>query len=150
MTLAKLYVGAALAVGVAVFGAASAGAAPLMVSSYSMFNGATGSFDYRDFTYTPCNGVCDVTGASLSGGVGKLTDGVSPALSWYQYGEFTPWVGWDVNQTNGLDPAVTFNFPGVEHINSVTVWVDNTIGYGEDRFAEFGVDRRHGLLDRAR
>ena len=25
---------------------------------------------------------------------------------------------------------MTFNFAGVEHINSVTVWVDNTIGYG--------------------
>jgi hypothetical protein len=130
MTLTKLNVSAALAVGVAVFGAASAGAAPLTVSSYSMFNGAHGSYDYRDFTYTPCNGVCDVTGAALSGGVGKLTDGVSPALSWYQYGELTPWVGWSYDQTNGLDPVVTFNFGGVEHVNSVTVWVDNAIGFG--------------------
>ena len=131
MTLAKLNVSVSLVVGLAVSGAASARAAPLTVSSYSMFNGGTGSFDYRDFTYLPCPGNnCDTTGASLSGGVGKLTDGVSPPLSWYQYGELTPWVGWDVNETNGTDPVVTFNFAGVEHINSVTVWVDNTIGYG--------------------
>ena len=108
----------------------SAGAATVPVSSYSMFNGAHGSYDYRDFTYVPCNGVCDVTGAALSGGTGKLTDGVSPALSWYQYGELTPWVGWDYNQTNGLNPTVTFNFAGSVTINSVSVWVDNTIGYG--------------------
>jgi hypothetical protein len=111
--------------------AASAGAAPLTVSSYSMFNGGTGSFDYRDFTYLPCPGDnCGTTGAFLSGGVGKLTDGVSPALSWYQYGQNTPWVGWSTDETNGTDPVVTFNFVGVEHINSVTVWVDNTISYG--------------------
>jgi PEP-CTERM motif len=66
----------------------------------------------------------------LSGGVGKLTAGVSPALSWYQYGEDTPWVGWYIGYPNETDPIVTFNFAGVEHINSVTVWVDNALGYG--------------------
>ena len=94
-----------------------------------MLNGAHGSFNYRDFTYVPCNGVCDVTGAALSGGTGKLTDGVSPALSWYQYGELTPWVGWDLNQ-GLLNPTVVFNFPTSITITSMTVWVDNTIGYG--------------------
>ena len=108
----------------------SAGAATLPVSSYSMNNGAHGTYDYRDFTYVPCNGVCDVTGAALSGGTGKLTDGVSPALSWYQYGELTPWVGWSYDQTNGLNPTVTFNFASSVTINSVSVWVDNAIGYG--------------------
>jgi hypothetical protein len=107
----------------------SAFANQLPVFSYSMYNGATGSYDYRDFTYSPCNGVCDVTGASLSGGTGKLTDGVSPSLSWYQYGLYTPWVGWDVNQ-GGSNPTVTFNFNGPVHIESMTVWVDNTIGTG--------------------
>jgi hypothetical protein len=67
-----------------------AGATQLTVSSYSMYDGATGSFDYRDFRYVPCNGVCDVTSAYLRCGTGKLTDGVSPALSWYQYGR-TPY-----------------------------------------------------------
>jgi hypothetical protein len=130
MTPAKLNVGAAIAIGVAVLSAASAGAAPLTVSSYSMYNGGTGTYNYRDFSYTPCNGVCDVTSAPLSGGVGKLTDGVSPALSWDQYGEDTPWVGWYIGYPNETDPVVTFNFAGVEHINSVTVWVDNSLGAG--------------------
>jgi len=108
----------------------SAGAATLPVTSYSMFNGAHGSFNYRDFTYVPCNAVCDVTGAALSGGTGKLTDGVSPVLSWYQYGELTPWVGWDNTQLNGSNPTVRFFFGSTVTINSVTVWVDNTIGAG--------------------
>jgi hypothetical protein len=47
--LTKLNISAAL------FGAASAGAAT--VSSYSMFNGVTGRFDCRDFTYLPCSAV---------------------------------------------------------------------------------------------
>jgi hypothetical protein len=108
----------------------SAHASQLVVSSYSMYNGGTGSYDYRDFTYVPCNGACDMTGAFLSGGTGKLTDGVSPPLSWYQYGSATPWVGWYPGQLNGSNPTITFNFPGTVNINSVTVWVDNTIGYG--------------------
>ena len=108
----------------------SSGAATIPVTSYSMNNGAHGAYDYRDFTYVPCNGVCDVTGAALSGGTGKLTDGVSPAASWYGYGELTPWVGWDYNQTNGLNPTVTFNFASSVTISSVSVWVDNTIGFG--------------------
>src|SRR3974390_2198159 len=87
-----------------------ASATQLTVSTYSMYNGGTGSYDYRDFTYVPCNGVCDVTSAPLSGGTGKLTDGVTPALSWYQYGWWTPWVGWYTPYTNETNPIVTFNF----------------------------------------
>ena len=109
----------------------SAGAATIPVASYSMFNGGTGSFDYQDFTYLPCPGNdCNTTGAYLSGGTGKLTDGVSPALSWYQYGNPTPWVGWSIDETNGTNPDITFNFVSSVTISSVTVWVDNTIGYG--------------------
>lgn len=115
---------------VCLLGSVAAHAAQLSVTSYSMYNGATGSFDYRDFTYVPCSSVCDVTSAYLSGGTGKLTDGVSPSLSWYQYGWSTPWVGWEWGVPNNNDPTVTFNFGGSVTVNSVTVWVDNTIGYG--------------------
>jgi hypothetical protein len=108
----------------------SAGAATLPVSSYSMYNGGHGTYDYRDFTYVPCNSVCDVNSAYLSGGTGKLTDGVSPALSWYQYGELTPWVGWFIGLPNETNPTVTFNFASTVTISSVSVWVDNTIGAG--------------------
>jgi MYXO-CTERM domain-containing protein len=95
-----------------------------------MYNGGTGSYDYRDFTYSPCNGVCDATSAWLSGGTGKLTDGVSPPLSWYQYGWATPWVGWYTGYANETDPTITFNFASTVTVNSVTVWVDNSLGYG--------------------
>lgn len=107
-----------------------ASSAPIAVTSYSMLNGAHGSFNYRDFTYLPCPaGICDVTGTALSGGTGKLTDGVSPATSWYTQGESTQWVGWDSSQ--GLpNPTVTFFFGGAVSIDSVTIWVDNTIGAG--------------------
>jgi len=104
-------------------------ASPIPVASYSMLNGGTGSFNYRDFTYVPCNGACDVTNAPLSGGTGKLTDGVSPATSWNQQGANTAWVGW-YTQYQQLNPTVTFFFAGPSTIDSVTVWVDNTIGSG--------------------
>lgn len=107
-----------------------AAAGPLTVSSYSMYNGATGEYDYRDFTYTPCNSVCDVTSAFLSGGTGKLTDGESPALSWYQYGRFTPYVGWFSGYDGGANPTVTFDFADTVTVDSVTVWVDNSDGAG--------------------
>jgi len=103
----------------------------LPVQSYSMFNGGTGSFDYRDFTYLPCPANnCDTTGAALSGGTGKLTDGVSPTVDWDVAGNPEPWVGWERDETNGLNPVVTFNFASVDTIHSVLVWFDNTLGGG--------------------
>ena len=100
-------------------------ASPIVVTSYSMLNGAHGSYNYRDFTYTPCGGVCDVTGASLSGGTGKLTDGVVPAADWFGQGELTQWVGWDSSQ--GLaNPMVTFQFATTVTIDSVSVYLSNS------------------------
>ena len=128
MKITKQIMGAAIVLGLGAI-AGSAAAAPLAVTSYSMNNGAHGSFNYRDFTYSNCAGVCDTTNAALSGGTGKLTDGISPTDSWYQQGESTQWVGWDISQGQA-DPTVTFNFAGVQTINSVTIWVDNTINAG--------------------
>lgn len=123
----RLFLALAAALIIAICPVGAIQAAQLAVSSYDMYNGATGSYDYRDFTYPSPN--ADVSGAFLSGGTGKLTDGVSPVSSWYQYGWYTPWVGWDSGQ--GLaNPTITFNFNNTVNINSVTVWVDNTIGYG--------------------
>lgn len=90
-----------------------------------MYNGGTGTYNYRDFTYVPCAGVCDVTSSWLSGGTGKLTDGVSPLLIWSQYGDNTPWVGWYTSYTGGTNPTVTFNFASTVTVESVTVWVAN-------------------------
>lgn len=99
--------------------------APITVTSYSMNNGQTGSFNYRDFTYVPCGGVCDVSGAPLSGGTGKLTDGTSPALDWFQQGNLTSWAGWD-SANGGLNPTITFFFGGTYTVNSVTIWASNS------------------------
>jgi hypothetical protein len=105
-------------------------AGPISATSYSMFNGGTGSYDYRDTTYSNCPGSdCDTTGASLSGGTGKLTDGVFPTLDWIT-GPPEGWVGWDSAELNGANPTVTFSFGGTETIDSVTVWFDNTLGVG--------------------
>jgi hypothetical protein len=86
----------------------SAYAANIPVSSYSMNNGAAGSYDYRDFDYVPCNGVCDVTNAPLSGGTGKLTDGVLPSTNWNEEGYLTQWVGWDIYQGEPIPPRRSF------------------------------------------
>jgi hypothetical protein len=100
------------------------------VASYSMFNGGTGAFDYRDTSYVPCPAnSCDTTGAFLTGGTGKLTDGVLPSVDW-SAGEPEGWVGWENQETNGSNPTVTFFFSGTPTINSITVWFDNTLGGG--------------------
>ena len=107
-------------------------ASPLTVSSYSMFNGGTGSFNYWDQNYVPCPfGNCTTTGALLTGGTGELTDGVMSNIDWNVAGNPEPWVGWDTGQPNGLNPIVTFNFASIVTINSVAVWFDNTLGFGQ-------------------
>ncbi len=117
------------------FALGSAYATEIPVASYSMNNGAAGSYDYRDFTYVPCNGVCDVTNAPLSGGTGKLTDGVLPSTDWDQEGYNTQWVGWDIYQ-GGTNPTATFFFGSTVNVRSVTIWLDNTAGRGMEFLPE--------------
>jgi hypothetical protein len=103
-------------------------ASPLTVTSYTMNNGDLGSYNYRDFTYSPCGGVCDTPQAPLSGGTGKLTDGVSPAVDWINEGPIngiTSWVGWDSSQRQP-NPVVNFDFAQAVTIDSVTFWLSNT------------------------
>lgn len=108
-------------------------ATPITVTSYSMINGTTGSFNYRDFSYSNCVGnTCNASYAPLSGGTGKLTDGIIPTLDWHQYGQQTPYVGW-----SAYDPVITFNFSGTTHIDSVSFVVDNTPGYGDVRLPDY-------------
>ena len=118
--------GKSLATSLFVLASAASFASPLTVSSYEMNNGATGSYNYLDFDYLPCtSNSCNTTGAPLSGGTGKLTDGISPSLSWFESGQATPWVGWDKLQSQA-NPVVKFNFGSTVSIDSITVWVDNT------------------------
>jgi hypothetical protein len=114
-------------------------AAPIQVTSYAMNNGNTGAYNYRDFTYLPCPGnACDTTGAALSGGTGKLTDGIIPFADWYQQGELTQWVGWDGGQ-GSLNPTVTFNFNGTQVVNQVTIWISNSLTGGVAQPGSIGI-----------
>lgn len=100
-------------------------AAPLTVASYTMNNGGSGGYDYRDFTYLPCPANnCKTDDAVLSGGTGKLTDGISPLTNWDDEGTLTQWVGWATFQRS--NPHIVFSFANTVTINSVTVWLDNT------------------------
>ena len=127
--LSKLLVTLCLSSVVSVAVPVAASAAPVPVSSYSMPNGATGSFNYRDTTYTNCAGQCDVTGTSLTGGTGKLTDGFWPLYDWYAWGQETPWVGWDASQGQA-NPIITFSFDQMLRIDSISLWLSNTLDGG--------------------
>ena len=103
-----------------------ADATDLVVSSYTMSNGDAGTHNYRDFTYFPCPAnSCNTNNALLTGGTGKLTDGVLPAASWYLDGVSSQWVGWETSQ-NGYAPTIRFFFSDTATISAVRLWVDNT------------------------
>jgi hypothetical protein len=105
-------------------------AAPIAPTSYNMPNGdgqaSGGTFNYWDANY---NGAGSVTtdGAPLSGGLGKLTDGLVSTQPWYLVsnnagtGEY---VGWIITTTP--NPVITFNFAGSLLINTITIQMDNT------------------------
>jgi hypothetical protein len=117
-----------------VFGlVATAQAVPLTVSSYSMPNGDGqahgGTYNYWDALYSGCTGTQCTTdgqsGSSLSGGIGKLTDGIIATSDWYNVsntngtGQYVGWV-----QPGPI--SITFNFAAPVTINSVTFYVDNS------------------------
>jgi len=111
----------------ALLSAPGAQAASVYATSYDMVNGRYGAWDYRDFTYSPdplLNGVpqADVNFSSLSGGLGKLTDGFIPTQSFGSYGWSTPYVGW-----YQFDPTITFHFAGLTSINAVSVSLDKDL-----------------------
>lgn len=97
-------------------------AVQVVPSSYAMRNGNSGDYQYFDESY---NGTGCVTcaGASLSGGLGDLTDGAIAAASWNVVEPPAgpgPYVGWSF-----INPAITFNFAGVVNIDSVTISFDS-------------------------
>lgn len=108
----------------------SATAAPISPLSYSMPNGDGqahgGGFNYWDALYTG-SGTTTTDGAPLSGGLGKLTDGVVSTQPWHLVsnnagtGEY---VGWFFPNTP--NPVVTFQFLGTPTIDSITIQLDNT------------------------
>ena len=115
------------------FGASSAGASTLItVSSYDMPNGdgtaAGGDFNYWDAGYSNCiAGNCTtdgIDGSYLSGGKGKLTDGVIPSSSFFAGDGIGAYVGWLEN------PTITFHFGAPQTINEIKLFVDNSFVSG--------------------
>jgi len=120
----RLYIVAGL------IGVSCLSAATITPTSYSMLNGSIASSNqtwWEDTTYLPCPASdCTTSNAALSGGLGKLTDGVTSGLSWDQQpsGPST-FVGWNL-----VNPTITFSFSGPVHIDSVSLHVDDALNRG--------------------
>lgn len=121
--------GAVLVSGMAISNTASA--VPLAPTSYDMVNGngqaSGGSFNYWDKDYTGA-GLTTTDGATLTGGLGDLTDGVVAADNWFNVENAAgtgPYVGW-----LGINPTITFNFGMNVWIESVTLYLDDSNGVG--------------------
>ena len=119
-----------------IFSAVTLHAAPVTPDSYSMPNGEPGNWIYHDNTYTSCSGnVCNTPLANLSGGTGKLTDGILTSNDWFgsgqPFGTSVPWVGW-----NTIDPTITFYFSGLPNLSQIAFYFDNTPGNGDVRLPE--------------
>ncbi|MCA9147902.1 MAG: PEP-CTERM sorting domain-containing protein [Planctomycetales bacterium] len=97
-------------------------AAPIMPTSYVMPNGQSGAFDYFDQSYDG-QGDNALKLSPLSGGLGELTDGVIPSESWNA--NYLPFVGWLT-----VNPTISFHFPQVAELDSMTLYFDDTEGQG--------------------
>lgn len=124
-------------------GAVIAQAVQITPSSYNMPNGdgvaSYGEYNYWDTSYTG-SGSTTTDGASLSGGLGKLTNGVIATHDWEylvssgpppQYATLEsaagtgPYVGW-VRGINS-NPTIVFNFANPVNINTISFYVDNPL-----------------------
>jgi hypothetical protein len=111
-------------------------AATIIPDSYDLPNGETGNWIYHDDNYLPCPaGACNTSLQNLSGGTGKLTDGIATPDDWYgsgqPFGTSVPWVGWNL-----IDPTITFYFSGSPSIAKVGLYFDNTPGNGDVRLPD--------------
>lgn len=123
-----------IAVAVLLLATGAATAGPLLPTSYDMFNGhgqaSSGAFNYWDRSYSGA-GATTTDNAPLSGGVGDLTDGVIPALNWFDVENSAgtgPYVGWRSSVLP--QPTVTFRFGSSVFLDSVSVYVDDANGVG--------------------
>ncbi len=116
---------------------AAASAAVLTPISYSMTNGGSGSFVYRDsiYTGTSATGNPNVDYSALSGGLGKLTDGVvggnnilvpDPTSTG---GETREWVGWRI--TGVAQVQIVFDFGQVVSFDSLSLHAANFSPFGD-------------------
>jgi len=102
-------------------------ASPLVVSSYDMLNGHTGSYQYWDDSYSG-SGSTTTNGAPLSGGKGDLTDGVVAASNWFVTEAPAgpgPYVGW-----MNINPLIHFHFGAPVTIHTISFSFDDANGAG--------------------
>ena len=105
-------------------------AGQIAVSTYDMTNGDGnahgGSYNYWDAGYTGTGATTTdgLSGSTLTGGTGKLTDGVISTSPWYAVsnqqgtGEYVGWL--DANPA-----TITFHFASNVNVNEIKLYVDN-------------------------
>lgn len=101
------------------------------VNAYSMVNGNTGSYSYHDDNYSGSGNPLQ-DGSFLSGGTGKLTDGVIANDLWCNT-ESTEVCGKIGTDINGLyvgwlrkAPTITFSFDPGTRIDRVVIYADDS------------------------
>ena len=85
-----------------------------------------GAYNYWDRNYTGA-GSKTTDGAALSGGLGKLTDGVAATLPWNSDANSAgtgKYVGWYPTVT--LDPTLTFHLAGSPVVTGISIQLDNS------------------------
>ena len=148
------------AVTLALLCATAANAAPIMPTSYDLRNGhgtaSSGSLNYWDKNYTGA-GSTITDNALLTGGLGDLTDGVVASDIWFDVENLAgtgPYVGW--RHSVNVAPTVTFRFAGPVSLDSLTIYADDSDGFGGvdvpssvDIGLEGGPLTNHALVDPA-
>jgi MYXO-CTERM domain-containing protein len=97
----------------AAFGLVAGADAHIVVTSYSMQDGANLHGAYYDNLYSGSHSPAGY----LSGGKGDLTDGVLSASVAAGYGAWAPYVLWD-----GLSPVISFDLGGTYTLSHVTAY----------------------------
>lgn len=107
-----------------------ASAVVLSPTHYDMPNGDGqangGTYNYWDAAYTG-SGSATTDGAALSGGLGKLTDGVVATQPWYLVSNTLgsgPYVAWLAPKT--ANPTITFHFAATPKVTDIRVQLDNS------------------------
>lgn len=110
--------------------ASQAQATPVSPLGYDMINGfgqaAGGTYNYWDKEYTGLGNSTD--GASLIGGKGNLTDGITTTQNWFNVENTAgtgPYVGW-----KGVDPTIKFYLPGTHDLTKLRIHFDDANGTG--------------------
>lgn len=104
------------------------------ILSYDMPNGDgtqhSASYNYWDVNYSGL-GDTQLDGAPLSGGLGKLTDGVVASRDWRQTANYAgtgDHVGWQRGHTP--NPTIIFHFYGQTTIRQIQISLDNSYDGG--------------------